>query len=204
MKTVLCVSATALILLAILVPAAFTNWFRYPLSLESTFVLAPVIAIVVIGAILHVVAFRWKRRGVASFAAVASVVLAALITVVRTREAFGTWLPGLAVAHVDRNGDQTTLGPHGAAVIYHLELHNPFATSAKTYLVGTDSGRPFKIALPIGRIPMYGEAMQASDWVTLSPTTRPGVFIASVTVDPMRTHVFEVDVPRGTAKPLRR
>jgi hypothetical protein len=202
-KVVLPITATTLVVLAVLVPAALTNWFRYPLSLEATFVLVPTLTIVVVGAILHVLAFRvMHRQSFAAYAAVASVVFATMVTMALSKEAFGYWVPRLPAADVDRNEDQVAYTSDGTTVVYHLELHNPFARSAKMYLVGTINDRPFKLMLPVGRIAGYAEAIQPSDWVTLSPTPRSGVYVANLTVNPVRKYTFEVDLERSTVRSL--
>jgi hypothetical protein len=116
-----------------------------------------------------------------------------------SRGAFGQWAPRLGSDHIDRNDDQNTHASDGTPITYHLELHNPFGWRAKTYMVGTIGKRPFKVNLPIGEITAYGEAIMPSDWVTLSPTSRPDTFVATVGVVPSTTYIFTVDLERETA-----
>jgi hypothetical protein len=187
-------------LLAIFLWATLTNWFRYPLSLEANFVLVPVLVIIAAGVVVHVWAFRTLGRNyIAPYAAVASLVIASATTVVQSREAFGRWVASIRTDDADRNADQVTQASDGTPVVYHLELHNPFASSAKTYLVGTFRQRPFKVSLPIGRVSGYGDAIKPSDWLILSPTAESNIFVAKVTVDPSRAYTFVVDLDRKTA-----
>jgi hypothetical protein len=166
----------------------------------AEFVLVPLLVIVAIGILVHVWAFRTLGRSyVAPIVAVALVLLAGATTAVRSRQAFGGWVPRLGTDEIDQNDDQITRASQGTPVVYHLELHNPFARSAKTYLVGTFGGRPFRVALPLGRLDAYGEAITPSDWVTLSPTSKANVFEATVTVIPSRVYRFAVDLGRDTA-----
>lgn len=110
-----------------------------------------------------------------------------------TKEAYGYWFPRVSIADVDRNEEQTLRG-QGSTVTYHLELRNPFTRGGEVYLVGTMSAMPFRVLLPMDPPSGYAEPDLPSDWVTLSPTMRPDVFSARVTVDPATTHTFLVDL----------
>lgn len=198
-------SSIAVALFALLLSATLTNWFRYPLSLEGSFVLMPVLLIIAAGLVLHGWAFRTLGRNyIAPCAAVASLVLAGATTIVQSQQAFGRWLPPIRADDIDRNADQVIEAADGTPVVYHLELHNPFGSGAKAYLVGTFRRKPFRVNLPIGRLAGYGDAIKPSDWLMLTPTNKPGSFVAKVTVDPSRAYMFVVDLEKKTATLLRK
>lgn len=200
LRAALVVSSAMLVLIPLYVTAALTNWFRYPMSLEAELVLLPLMAIVPVAIGVHVWAFRTMQRNrVAPFIAIALLVVAVVVTTVRSHAVFGAWLPRVGADDIDRNGDQFLRSSAGSTITYHLELHNPFGWSAKTYLVGTFGDRPFKVSLPIGRIDAYGDAITPSDWVTLSSTSRPNIVVATVGVVPNATYRFTVDLDSETA-----
>lgn len=178
--------------------AGLTNWGRYPLTLESTFIVVPVVICLIIALALDAWAFSaacrpWARAIIAT-AAFAAVVFTAAI---RTHAAFGQWFITSASADVDRNDDQV-LRSDGRVITYHLELRNPFAKSAETYLVGTLNGSSFRIRLPIARIVGYAEPTSPGDWVKLSPTPSPSRVVARLTVDPSTPYTFIIDLQRQT------
>jgi hypothetical protein len=200
LRSLVIASMTSVGVVAIVLACALTNWFRYPLSLEASYVLLPVVGISGVGIVLHIWALRTLGQNkFVLCAAITSLLLVVFTTGALTKEAFGSWMPTVAANHIDRNGDQVIRSSDGTAVVYHLELHNPFATTATTYLIGTLHDRSFKVDLPIGRVAGYGDPIVPSDWVTLTQTSAPHIFAAKVSVDPSHEHHFLVDLDRQVA-----
>jgi len=197
-RVVLTCSGAGIAIGTLLLSAALTNWFRYPLSMEGTFVLTPVLVVVSAGVVLHVLAFRTSGRNrVVFYGALVSGALAAATAVVTSQEALGVSLPPLRADDIDRNDDQVIRTVDGMLVTYHLELHNPFSRAAGVYIVGTAGRQPFKVRVPISHIDAYGDALKPSDWILLSPTSDTNIFLASVTVDPSHSYQFVIDVAKG-------
>lgn len=196
-RRVLLGSAAAAVAFVLLLSGTLTNWYRYPLSLESSTVLVPVLIVLLLVLVLHAWAFKAAGRVVLLAIAVFSFMFIVGFAAVLTHRAFGEWFLIPAGGDVDRNGDQV-LRANGKVIVYHLELQNPFAESAKTYVVGTVDGVPFRIRLPIGRIAAYGGSSTPADWLVIAPTSKPALVVATVTVDPARKYVFTLDVQRNT------
>jgi hypothetical protein len=135
--------------------------------------------------------------------ALASLVVVVLTAGITMKESYGSVVPRVAANHIERNGDQLVRTPSGRTVEYHLELENPFASSAKAYLAGTIDRDTFRVLLRLEPLAGYGEALSPSDWITLKPSGSGERFIATVTVDPAHTQSFAVDLNRRTAVHLR-
>jgi hypothetical protein len=194
-RVCLSLSVTAVVAFTIWLAAALTNNFLYPLSLEATYILVPVAVAASAAVCIHLFALRISRpRRGALYVAALSAAVTFSTSAVLTKNALGSWLPVWVSADVHRNGDQRTRALDGALVVYHLELHNPFASAAKVYLSGTIGGQPFRILLPVGRLTGFGDAAAPSDWITLKPAGRPRLFSGTVTVDPSQTYAITVDL----------
>jgi hypothetical protein len=200
----LLVSSGAVVFVGICVAGSLTNWFRYPLSGEATFVVVRVCSMAAVSILLHVWALRTTSRSpLPTLVALASLVVVVLTAGITMKEAYGSVVPRFAANHIDKNGDQVVRTRRGRTVHYHLELENPFTSSAKAYLVGTIDQDAFRVLLPLESLAGYGEALTPSDWITLKPSGSGELLIATVTVDPTRTQAFTVDLDRRTVVPLR-
>ena len=174
-----------------------TNWFRYGLSLEATYVAVPAAIGVIVVLAAAWFARKTGRRSLTVATVIASVAFAGL-TVAAHREAFGTFAPRLSSSHVETSGT-ATLHAHGRTIRYSLELENPFADSHKEYLVLNIDGRTHRIRVPVFTSPAsgYAGALQPSDWIVLRPTDDPAVYIADTGSFLLSKTTFRIDIRTG-------
>ena len=155
-----------------------TNWFRYGFSLEATYVAAPAVLGLLIASGTAIVAWRTSRVVIA-FATFVVVGTVSLITLAAHREAFGPGGPKTALNHVEASGI-ATLHAHNRTIRYELQLHNPFASSHREYLVLWLGERTYRIRVQILDSAAGGYALPnvPNDWIVLRATPDPAIYIA--------------------------
>lgn len=179
--------------------ALLTNWFRYPVSLEATFVLIILAFGMLAAAVLALLASikQSRRRLIAGFAvaiATAAAVIAAQF------QAFGQ-LPSWSLNHVVKS-------PVGKVAIsqesveYWLQLENPFARSHSEYLIVRGRSGETRVPIPIfeGPAPAYAQPLVAEDWARLTPTADPSVVELEIGPNLIRKGRFRVDLRTGHAE----
>ena len=176
-----------------------TNWFRYGLSLEATYVAVPALLGVLIIAGTAFLAWRTSRVSIGALTVIAAAGFA-ISTVAAHRHAFGTFGPGLALNHIETSGI-ATLHAHNTTVRYELELHNPFASSHREYLIVRANEKTHRILVRVfdSAAAGYGIANQPSDWIILRPTADPNVYIAETGSFPAPMRAFRIDLRNSRA-----
>jgi hypothetical protein len=166
------------IVMLFLAVGALSNWFRYGVSLEALFALIPLVAGGAVALILLSLA-RVKRSTGRLVAGVIVFAFSVIMFMVAHRQAFGITLPRLHANHVVTSGTATLQTEH-STLSYHLDLHNPFASSHRELLIIESVGKTREFELPVFEegvaVGGYVGPARPDDWVTLRPTGRPGAF----------------------------
>jgi hypothetical protein len=180
-----------------------TNWFRYSLSLEATFVVVPTLIAILIVVWLSYVSYTRDSVRFLEIDAVVAVISIAIVLLIH-HEAIGG-LPHLYLSHNEKGppaGLQTQRGP----VRYWIEIENPFSNQHAEFLVLVmDIGKELRIPIQVFGEPTkgYTSAAKPADWGTLSVTSDPNVAILTVGsyLSPSNEK-FRVDLTTKTATKL--
>ena len=188
--------------LSIIYLGLLTNWFRYPFSLESSFVALPLIIGIVLCSILAVVAFyiRGRKTLVATFLVA---VITGGVVVHRQVEAFEQ-MPSINAEQVDKSPIGKVKASKEEAE-YWIELKNPFANSHHEYLVIKRGNKENRVEVPIfnGHVGGYAGSDKVEDWGTVEATSQPDTFIFTVGENLISPGRFKVNLATGQVEKMK-
>ena len=220
LSIIISISLLVYALFVLLLAAALTNWFRYPLSLEASFTLFPLLIVTPLLAFLHLRSLLSKQASklFKILSPLSAIIVIAFAHLILMDKSTIDLLYSSPTSHVDRNDPQTislsdstvdrgksqTIPPEQGNLIYHIELINPFASSHKEYLVLLAGEQEHRIPLPLFKqIPGgYASSDNPEGWATLEKTDDPNQYILNVT-QALRRSRFIIDLQNDKAEEIQ-
>lgn len=189
--------ALIFLLCSITYAGLLTNWFRYKLSLETTFVVVPLVVGAFISVLLAVVAYI-KGSSQILFGAVAVALAASVIVVMAQMQTFGQ-MPTFFSKHVEKSPVGHLATPQGD-LEYWIELENPFTSTHREYLLVRRGHEQYRVSVPIFDTTqaVFVSPVNATDWGSLEVTSNPEIFILILGPSLIREGRFQINL--GTAK----
>jgi len=195
--------AAGLVAIVLLCSVAYagllTNWYRYGLSLEATFVIVPLAIGAFISVLLAVVAYI-KGNSHSLISAVAVAIVAAVIVIIAQMQAFGH-MPSFFINDVEKSPVGHLATAQGD-LEYWIELENPFASAAhREYLVVKRERKQYRISVPIFDAPQaFVSPVKATDWGRLELTSNLEILVLTLGPSLIREGRFQINLATQKAK----
>lgn len=179
-----------------------TNWFRYKLSLEATFVVVPLVVGAFISILLAVVAYT-KGSPKIFFGAVAVALVAAGIVVIVQMHVFGQ-IPTFFTKHIEKSPVGCLVTPQGD-LEYWIELENPFTSAHREYLLVRRGHEQYRVPVPIfdSTQAAFVSPVNVTDWGRLEVTTNPEIFILILGPSLIREGRFQINLAMHKAERIK-
>lgn len=195
---------TTLWLVCVAYLGLLSNWFRYGLSLEATFVAMTLVLGTLFSSALSILSFKRSSTGhlVGAFVGTA---LTAFIVVLAQLHAFGE-MPSLYANNVEKSPIGRIITQQGG-IEYWLELENPFACSHREYIVIRRNAidRRIEVRLFKGPVGGYVSGNKAADWCQLEPTSAPNIYLLKIgSYLPASGNSFRINLETGVAEKIQR